>query len=128
MMGNIRLSFTFLLLIFAFINVNGAARQQNQLNNNTASTEINEKSHQKWGKKLERLQKKLDRKIQKRNDEDSKPFWKKLSFLFGALFIIGGILLGISIFSNPIGGFFYFLAGLLITSGIVLIMFAASNA
>ena len=127
-MGNIRLTFTFLLLLFAFINANGAARQQSQLNNSASTTEVNEKSHQKWDKKLERLQKKLERKIKKRNDEDSKPFWKKLSFLLGTLFIIGGILLGISIFSNPIGGFFYFLAGLLVTSGIVLILFAASNA
>lgn len=128
MMGNIRLTFTFLLFLFAFINVNGAARQQSQLNNSVSTIEVNEKSHQKWDKKLERLQKKLDRKLQKRNDEDSKPFWNKLSFLLGVLFIIGGILLGISIFFNPIGGFFYFLAGLLVTSGIVLIMFAASNA
>jgi len=81
----------------------------------------------KQAKRLKKFEKRITKKLEKkRGDKEDGKLWSKLSFLLGLLSLGGGIVLGILIFANPMGGFFYFLAGLLVTAGIVLILLASS--
>jgi hypothetical protein len=80
----------------------------------------------KIDKKIKRIQKRVE-KLQEKREGEKKKFWTKLGFILGLIALIGGIVLGIAVIANPIGGFFYFLSGLLVTGGIVLILFAAST-
>lgn len=79
-------------------------------------------------KKLKKLQNKLSKKLSKasKKKEDGKNIWATLSFILGLILIAGGIALLIAVIANPIGGFFYFLSGLMIAGGVVLVLFATS--
>lgn len=81
----------------------------------------------KLQRRVAKFQKKLIKKIEKKKEkEKGSNLWTTLFFIFGLLSLAGGIILGIVVFANPIGGFFYFLAGLLVTAGIVLLMLTGS--
>ncbi len=86
-----------------------------------------EAKKKKFRERLERKRDKLARKLEKKGfkigqDESPKRFWSAVSLILGIVLLAGGIVLGIVSLSNPLGGFFHFLAGLLIVAGIVLIL------
>ncbi len=75
-------------------------------------------------RKRDKWEKRLARKKAKRGDGDEGGnLWGTLAFVLGIAFLLGGVILGIAAFSNPLGGFFHLLAGLLIVAGIVMILF-----
>ncbi|MCO6478410.1 MAG: hypothetical protein J5I94_17400 [Phaeodactylibacter sp.] len=85
----------------------------------------------KWDKLKKRIERKRDkwekrlaRKKAKRGDGDEGgSLWGAFAFILGIAFLIGGIILGIAAFGNPLGGFFHLLAGLLVVAGIVMILY-----
>jgi hypothetical protein len=83
-----------------------------------------DRSERKLKKLQHKLSKKLDKASQKK--EDGKGIWATLSFILGLVLVAAGIALLIAVIANPIGGFFYFLAGLMIAGGAVLLLFATS--
>ena len=87
----------------------------------------------KWNKlkqRIERKRAKWEKRRAKRNaarsdGDEGGSLWASLTFILGILFLVGGIILGIAAFSNPLGGFFHLLAGLLVVAGIILILYTA---
>ncbi|MCB0580027.1 MAG: hypothetical protein KDD10_12060 [Phaeodactylibacter sp.] len=89
------------------------------------------------GRKWDKLKKRIERKRAKwekrqakrkavRGDGDEgKSLWTSLPFILGIVLLGAGIILGIAALSNPLGGFFHLLAGLLVVAGIVLILYTA---
>lgn len=93
-----------------------------------------------WGgRKWEKLKQRIERKQanwekRKANRKASRgdgdgdeggSLWTSLAFILGIVFLAVGIILGIAAFSNPLGGFFHLLAGLLVVTGIILILYTA---
>ena len=79
-------------------------------------------------KKLKKLQNKLSKKLSKasKKKEEGKSVWATVSLILGLILIAAGIALLIAVIANPIGGFFYFLSGLMIAGGAVLVLFSTS--
>ena len=87
----------------------------------------------KWDKLKKRIERRkarwekrqARRKAARGEGEGGNGLWHSLAFILGIIFLAGGIILGIAAFSNPLGGFFHLLAGVLVVAGIVMILYAA---
>lgn len=75
-------------------------------------------------KRMERRMARWSKRLEKWQSRERSVARRTLTFVIGGVCLIGGLVLGIISFSNPLGGFFHFLAGLLIVTGIILILFA----
>lgn len=126
-MGNLRILFLCLFIVGSLPTLEAAARKVSVEDRPMVDAHpegLSKRQARRLNKFKDRIKKKLDKK---RGDEEDGNIWSKLSFLLGLLSLAGGIILGILIFANPIGGFFFFLAGLLVAAGVALILLAASS-
>ncbi|MCB0549731.1 MAG: hypothetical protein KDD19_19320 [Phaeodactylibacter sp.] len=99
----------------------------------TATPETAAWAGRKWEKLKQRIERKqakwekrkANRKASRGDGDEGGSLWASLAFILGIIFLAVGIILGIAAFSNPLGGFFHLLAGLLVITGIILILYTA---
>lgn len=99
----------------------------------TATPETAAWAGRKWEKLKQRIERKqakwekrkANRKASRGDGDEGGSLWASLAFILGIIFLAVGIILGIAAFSNPLGGFFHLLAGLLVVTGIILILYTA---
>jgi len=80
-----------------------------------------EKRQLRKQKQQERRVERWQNRIEKwtKDEKKSRPWL----LIIGLLLLLGGLGLGIAAFSAPLGGFFYFLAGLMTSGGLVTLVF-----
>jgi Flp pilus assembly protein TadB len=77
---------------------------------------------QRRQKRIERRMERWQKRIAKRSDDKNSNLGLWI-IIVGIVLIAGGLLLGIFAFAAPLGGFFYFLAGLGLAFGLVMLIF-----
>lgn len=74
-------------------------------------------------KRMERRYERLQKRLAKRSDDGEKSNLGIWLIIIGSVLVLGGLLLGILSFAAPLGGFFYFLSGLGLSFGLIMLIF-----
>jgi len=82
---------------------------------------------QRFERQQKRLEKRMERwkeRAQKKAVSGDKTGKRTLSLILGSAMLVGGIVLGVFAFGGSVGGFVFFLSGLLLVGAVILLLFA----